>query len=277
VALAYFHRVIAVRESVEDALLPGISVVTPTLNAARYLPDCLHSVRVQGVPNLEHLVVDGGSSDDTARIVQAAQGVTWLERPGSNQSQAINAGFRATDGDVLAWLNADDTYAPGALAFALERFGHDDTLDGLYGDCDVVDAGDRHLWRIEPGAYSFRRLLRRGNYLAQPAVFLRRRVLERVGYLDESLEFGMDYDLWLRLRGLRVAYVHRTLATFRWHAESKSASGQLGAWNEIPTIVRRYGGGWTPELGWAFFRCLVTLAKSRLVGRSAVTMGPTAR
>lgn len=246
-----------------------ISVVTPTLNAARFLPDCLQSVRIQGVPRLQHLIVDGGSSDATARIAQAARDVQWLERPGFNQSQAINAGLRVADGDVLAWLNADDTYAPGALGFALERFGYDDTLDGLFGDCDVVDDDRRHLWSIRPGAYSFRRLLRRGNYLAQPAVFLRRRVFERVGYLDESLQYGMDYDLWLRLRDLHIAYVPRTMATFRWHAASKSASGQLGGWNEIRTIVRRYGGGWTPELGWAFVRCLVSIAKSRVLGQSA--------
>jgi glycosyltransferase involved in cell wall biosynthesis len=248
-------------------MLPSMSVVTPTLNAARYLPNCLQSVRLQGVPHLQHVVVDGGSSDETASIAQSAGGVQWLAQPGSNQSQAINAGLRATDGDVVAWLNADDAYTPGALVFALERFGQDETLDALYGDCDVVDDSDQLMWRIHPGAYSFRRLLRRGNYLAQPAVFLRRRVFERVGYLDESLQYGMDYDLWLRLRGMRVAYVPRTLATFRWHTGSKSATGPLGAWSEIPMIVRRYGGDWTPELGWAFFRCLVTIAKSKVLGR----------
>ena len=258
------------------AMPPTISIVTPTLNAARYLSDCLESVRIQGIPGLEHLVVDGGSWDDTARIAQAAQGAVWLERPGLNQSQAINVGLRATAADVVAWLNADDTYAPGAVAFALDQFARDETLDSLYGDCEVVDDENRHLWRIQPGAYSFRRLLRRGNYLAQPAVFLRRRVFERVGYLDESLRYGMDYDLWLRLRGLRNAYVPRPLATFRWHPASKSASGQLAGWNEIQTIVRRYGGGWTPELGWAYFRCLVSIAKSRLLERSSVAMGPTA-
>jgi glycosyltransferase involved in cell wall biosynthesis len=247
---------------------PTISVITPTLNAGRFLARCLDSVRRQGVPGLQHIVVDGGSSDGTARIARAASGVLWLERPGSNQSQAINAGLCAARGDVLAWLNADDTYAPGALAFALARLARDDALDGLYGDCDVVDADGRLLWTIRPGPYSFRRLLRRGNYLAQPAVFLRRRVFDSVGYLDESLEYGMDYELWLRLRGRRLAYAPRTLATFCWHPDSKSATGPLAAWREIPAIVRRHGGGWTPELGWAYARCLVTVARHRLLARA---------
>jgi glycosyltransferase involved in cell wall biosynthesis len=226
-------------------------------------------VRRQGVLGLEHIVVDGGSSDGTPRIARSAAGVVWLERPGSNQSQAINAGLRAANGDVLAWLNADDAYAPGALAFALEQLGRYDTLDGLYGDCGVVGDDDRLLWTIRPGPYSFRRLLRGGNYLAQPAVFLRRRVFDCVGYLDESLHYGMDYDLWLRLRGRRLAYLPRTLATFRWHPDSKSATGPFAAWREIRYITRRYGGGWTPELGWAFVRCCVTVAKSSVLRGSA--------
>jgi hypothetical protein len=155
-------------------------------------------------------------------------------------------------------------YAPGALAFVAEQFHLDPSLDMLYGDCEVIGPDGRTLWWEPPGDYDFRRMLRRGNYLAQPAVFLRRRVLEDVGYLDEGLEYAMDYDLWLRLRGRRVRYVARPLARFRWHPDSKSASGQLRGWNEFLLIVRRYGGGWTPEIAWAYIRCLVTVARIRV-------------
>jgi hypothetical protein len=116
-------------------------------------------------------------------------------------------------------------------------------------------------------------LLRRGNYLAQPAVFFRRGIFADLGYLDESLDYGMDYDLWLRLRGTRVVYVPRTLASFRWHPDSKSSSGQLRSWNEFLLIVRRHGGGWTPEIAWAYARCLVTVARTRL-GRSVTGSTP---
>lgn len=241
-----------------------VSIVTPTLNAERYLRTCLASVRAQDVPSLEHLIVDGGSSDATAAIASDVGGVTWLDRPGLNQATALNEGLRRAAGDVVAWLNADDAYPPGAVKFVVEQFAQDPALDVLFGDCDVVGAQDQYLWRITPGRYDFRRLLRRGNYLAQPAVFLRSRVFEQVGLLDPSLEYGMDYDLWLRLRGLRVRYVPRVLATFRWHPTSKSATSQLAAWREIPIVVRRYGGRWTPELAWAYFRCRLTLARTRL-------------
>ena len=93
------------------------------------------------------------------------------------------------------------------------------------------------------------------------AVFLRRATLAAVGYLDESLDFGMDYDLWLRLRERNVAYVPVPLARFRWHADSKSGRGQLQSWAERMRIVRRHGGGWTPALACSYARCLVTMAR----------------
>jgi glycosyltransferase involved in cell wall biosynthesis len=246
---------------------PRISVVTPTLNAERYLPECLTSLRAQDYPAMEHLVVDGGSVDRSFEVVQAFGHSIWVWAPGLNQSQAINAGLRRATGEVVAWLNADDTYAPGALWCVAEAFGEQPDLDALYGECAVVGPDGQHLWTERPGPYHFERLLRRGNYLAQPAVFLRRRVLERVGLLDESLEYAMDYDLWLRLRGARVAHVPRVLATFRWYPSSKTARNTRGNWRESMRIVRRYGGGWTPHLAWAYARALVSLAKGRLLGR----------
>jgi glycosyltransferase involved in cell wall biosynthesis len=248
---------------------PGFSIVTPTLNAERYLAECLDSVQAQALPELEHLVVDGGSVDATAAIARARPNVCWVDLPGSNQSAAINYGLRHARHDIVAWLNADDTYRPGALAAVAGCFAEDPELDAVFGDCDGVDPRGRLLWRIRPGEYDFRRLLRRGNYLAQPAAFFHRRLFERVGYLDEELEFGMDFEFWLRLRGCRVRYLPRTLATFRWHDRSKCATNPAGEWRDDMMIIRRYGGGWTPELAWSFTRCLITLGKDAVLRRAA--------
>ena len=244
----------------------GISVVTPTLNAEKWLPACLENVRAQGYAHTEHIVVDGGSRDATLELARNAPGVVVLERPGSNQSNAINEGFRAARGDVLAWLNADDEYASGALGLVGEHFSRRPELDALYGDCDVIDEGRRLLWREQPGPYDFDRLLRRGNYLAQPAVFIHRRVLAQSGYLDESFECGMDYELWLRLRHRVVDYVPELLALYRWYPTSKTAVNQFGCWRELLRAVRRHGGGWTPELAWSFARMLMALARQRAQG-----------
>jgi len=250
----------------------AISVITPTLNAEAFLTACLESVRVQTSQRIEHIIVDGGSTDGTVEMARSAPGVVYLECRGSNQSQAINAGLRIARGHVLAWLNADDEYMPGALDVVEERFEAEPSLDALYGDCDVVDAGRRRLWREVPGPYDFDRLMRRGNYLPQPAVFVHRRVFERTGYLDESFEFGMDYELWLRLRDCRVEYVPHVLAIFRWHPTSKTAMNQLGNWRDLLRAVRRNGGGWTPALALSFTRMLYTLVRQR-AGRTLRSIG----
>jgi len=241
---------------------PVISIVTPTLNAAPFIGACLASVQAQAYAPLEHLIVDGGSQDATLAIVRAAPGVCLLERPGTTQTQALNVGLQQAHGEIVAWLNADDRYAPGALQVVGRTFAAEPRLEVVYGDCDVVDLADRPVWREQPGAYSFERLLRRGNYLAQPAVFVRRRLLERIGYLDEGLDYGMDYDLWLRLKDAETRYVPQVLAVYRWHPGSKTARNQLGNWRELLLLVRRYGGGWTPELAWAFARMLLTVGRS---------------
>jgi glycosyltransferase involved in cell wall biosynthesis len=241
-----------------------ISVVTPTLNAERYLAECLASLSVGGV---EHLVVDGGSTDRTVEMIRQHGRSACLERPGLNQAAAINEGLRVATGEIAAWLNADDAYAPGALALVAECFAAEPALGALIGDCAVVDPDGKPLWYERPGPYDFRRLLRRGNYLAQPAVFLRRGLLDRIGFLDESLEYAMDYDLWLRLRGARVVYVPQVLAKFRWHPNSKTARNTLGNWRENLRILRRHGGGWTPELAASFALAMLTVAKQRILGR----------
>jgi len=241
----------------------SISIVTPTLNAEQYLAECLASVAEQRCDGLEHLIVDGGSTD-ASRSMATQAGARWIARPGLGQAGAINVGLREATGDIVAWLNADDLYPPGSLARVRARLAAEPTLDVLYGDCDVVDARGRFLWRQQPGQYNFERLLKRGNSLAQPAVFLRRRVMDQVGFLDESLDYGMDYEFWLRLRGLRIAYEPQVLATFRWHTASKTATHSEANWRELITIVRRHGGGWTPYLVWSFARARVTVARLRM-------------
>jgi glycosyltransferase involved in cell wall biosynthesis len=244
-------------------VVPTITIVTPTLNAAQFITGCLANVHAQGYPALEHLLVDGGSSDQTIELARSCGSVQILQFAGLKQSGAINAGLRAASGEIVAWLNADDRYVTGTLDYVGQRFAADGGLDALFGDCDVVNAKGRLLWREIPGAYDYQRLLKHGNYLAQPAVFLKKSLLDRIGYLDESFDFGMDYELWFRLRGNRVEYVPRILARYTWHPGSKTARNQWGNWRELIQVVRRHGGGWTPSLAWAFSRMLITVGRTR--------------
>ncbi len=219
---------------------------------------------VQGVDCVEHIVVDGGSRDETVAIVQSSPGTRLLERHGANQSRAINEGFRAARGQVLAWLNADDEYAPGALRCVTEQFMTRPDLDVLIGDCEVIGSDGKLRWTIRPGRFDMHRLLTRGNYLGQPAVFLHRRAIDRVGYLDEAFEYAMDFEFWLRLGACRVDYTPRVLARYRWHPSSKTARNQLQNWRELLRAIRRHGGGWTVPLVWSFLRMLVTLSRQRV-------------
>jgi glycosyltransferase involved in cell wall biosynthesis len=257
---------VSARTSPQNDVGVSVSIITPTLNAERYLSECLHSVERQSSSALEHLVVDGGSTDTTEQIVRAS-GASWVACPGLKQSAAINVGLRLARGEVVAWLNADDFYTSGTLDYIQHRFASEPDLHALVGDCDVVDVDGKHLWRSTPGPYDYRRLLRRGNFIAQPAVFLRKCVFDQVGYLDESLDFAMDYELWLRLRRLNVAYVPRVLAVFRWHARSKTATNLEANWRELLRIVRCHGGGWTPPLIWSYIRARLALARQRLTTR----------
>jgi glycosyltransferase involved in cell wall biosynthesis len=257
----------------------SLSIVTPTLNAEAYVARCLASIHSQLGPGMEHVVVDGGSTDRTAEIAEQYPRAVVIRVPGINQSAAINLGLRRATGEIVAWLNADDEYVSGALHLVARRFEASPAMDVLFGDCEVVGPEGQRFWYERPGAYDFRRLLRRGNYVAQPAVFMRKRVLDDVGYLDETLNYAMDYELWLRLRDYRVEYLPRPLARFRWHNTSKTAQRQMQAWTEVLLIARRYGGGWTPALAWAFGRCLLTLARTRVASifTGSVPMRPLTR
>jgi glycosyltransferase involved in cell wall biosynthesis len=242
----------------------SFSIVTPTLNAERYMDECLRSVREQAMADIEHLVIDGGSTDRTLEIAQRS-GATWISRPGLRQAAAINLGFSTARGDIVAWLNADDCYMPGALRKVAEHLSSHPEADVVIGDCEVIGERGERLRVLSPGKYDFRRLLRMGNSIAQPAVFFRKTVFDKVGFLDENLEFGMDYELWLRLARVRVDYLPQVLAAFRWHPESKTARNTEGNWRELLAIVRRHGGGWTPQLVWTYVRARATLMRQQLI------------
>lgn len=209
-----------------------VSVITPSFNQGAFIQRTLDSVVSQrGDFELEYLVVDGGSTDETLSILRRYEGrLRFISEKDAGQSDAINNGFRMTSGSIVAWLNSDDTYEPGALDTVAR------TLRGTgarwcFGECGIIDAQDREIHRAislykrwVAGRYSLRRLLGR-NFIPQPATFFRRELLEEAGPIDPELHLAMDYDLWLRFGRLaEPAFVSRRLANFRRHGESKSGA-----------------------------------------------------
>lgn len=210
--------------------LPSISVVTPTLNQRRYIEATIDSVLNQAYPNLEYILVDGGSTDGTQELLPSyGEALHWLIEPSLGQSAAINRGWQLTSGEVIAWLNSDDLYTPGALHKVGEYFQLHPDVDIVYGDCDMIDASGGVLKAYPTRPFDFVEMVRSTiNFIPQPATFLRRRVLETVEFLDETLSFVMDFDCWLRA-GLqhKIEYIPEKLAALRLHPTAKSVA-QLG-------------------------------------------------
>lgn len=217
----------------------ALSVVTPSLDQADYLRAAVESVLSQGVP-VEYIVQDGGSRDGSLEILRGYSGrLRFASQPDGGQAQAVNAGFRSAHGDVLGWLNSDDLYEPGACAAALRAFEADVDLDLVYGDAEHVDAQGASLGAYPTEDWSAARLAE-SCCVCQPTVFLRRRVLERFGLLDERLRYCMDYEYWLRLAPhVRALRLPRRQARSRLHALAKTVRGRVAAHAEINDMLRR--------------------------------------
>jgi glycosyltransferase involved in cell wall biosynthesis len=231
--------------------LPRVSIVTPSLNQGRFIEDTVKSVLGQDYPRIEYLVVDGGSTDGTLAILGRYGGaLRWISEPDGGQGAAINKGFRLTSGEILGWLNSDDLYEPRAVSAAAEYLRQHPEQAMVYGDATHVDAEGEEIGPCSyVGPADVDRLLHESDYIVQPATFFRRSAFEAVGGLDESLHWGMDYDLWLKIaRRFPIAYLPRKLARYRQTGQNKTALGRFDRFAEIERIGRRHGAGGLPAV-----------------------------
>jgi glycosyltransferase involved in cell wall biosynthesis len=205
---------------------PILSVITPVYQGARFLPETLDGVAALRTPH-EHLVIDGGSTDGTVQILRKRQdrSLVWFSERDRGQTHAVNKGLEQANGELLAWLNADDVYVPQHVDAAVSLLLDDPSIDAVFGFMDIVDE-DGHLTKqYRCGPFSWRRYLYLGDYLPTSTLIFRRALLERAPQLDERYADAADCDFYLRLlRGARVTRVRRPLVRFRYHAASKTAS-----------------------------------------------------
>ena len=251
-----------------SARLPSISLVTPSLNQGAFIRATLESALGQGYPELDLFVQDGGSTDGTLAILaEYASRVPFVSEIDSGQAAAINRGLKRARGEVVGYLNSDDVLLPGALVAVGEAFASDPELRLVYGRAVYIDEQGRTLGPYLTYPYDPARLADL-CYIAQPAAFWSRKVLEEVGPFDEALSHTMDYDYWLRIaaryRHSQVRYLDRALAGARIHAEAKTVAGWDRALEEILALVERRTG--YVSLWW-----LVARWDHRLDGRSQVT------
>jgi glycosyltransferase involved in cell wall biosynthesis len=192
-----------------------VSVVTPSLNRGAFIEETIRSVKAQSYPQIEHIVIDGGSTDGTLDILRRYKHLTWVSEPDKGPTDAVNKGLRMARGEVVGFLGAEDTYTPGAVQCAVDCLTEYPCVDVVYGDCNVIDATGKVFHQFNPGEFDLGKLLR-GCYIPGPTAFIRKSVLDKVGHLDTNLKLANDYDLWLRIGlNFQVKYIPKVLANFR--------------------------------------------------------------
>lgn len=210
---------------------PKISIVTPSYNQVNFLEETIRSVLLQGYPNLEYFIIDGGSTDGSVEIVRKYEPwlAGWVSEHDQGQADAIAKGFSRSSGKYVAWINSDDLYKPNTFEKIASVFAEYQDAALIYGGCVLLDEMNPRSPRIWAGKpCTVKELILEANTIPQPAAFIRRTALEEVGGINSNLKFVMDHELWTRLgRAGNLVHVPDTLAEFRFHPESKSVSQSI--------------------------------------------------
>jgi len=224
---------------------PLVSIVTPSYNQQTYLEDTILSVISQDYPALEYYIVDGGSTDGSVEIIKkyADKLTGWVSEPDQGQTDAINKGFARSQGEIMAWLNSDDIYHPGAVRSAVDFFLKNPNVGMVYGDTDLIDGNGSKVGKFNAKQTNFQILMRGGVYIPQPAAFWRRDLWNQSGPLDPDFYFAMDYDLWVRFSKFSsLQYIPKVWASFRIHGEGKTSLSDDRCWPEMRKVNQREGG-----------------------------------
>lgn len=206
---------------------PKISIVTPSYNQGDFLEETIRSVLLQGYPNLEYIIMDGGSTDQSVEIIRKYEPwlAYWVSEPDGGQASAINHGWSRATGEAITWLNSDDTLEPNSLAAAATVLYSEPDIELVFGRNNIINAESQIIGRIDRRHFSPEDIIIRAKTpFPQPGFLMKRQLLDRFGMLDESMRFCMDFDYWTRLAigGIRAEYVDSTLANFRDQPVSKS-------------------------------------------------------
>jgi len=220
---------------------PLVSIITPSFNRGQFIEEAILSVKNQDYPHVEHLVIDGGSTDGTLDVIRRYEGtynLRWVSEPDEGQAEALNKGFRLAQGEVLGWLNADDTYQPGAVRSAVTWLQSHPAVDLVYGHSNYIDESGEILHTNTTPRFSLEKLLW-SNIIPQAAMFFRRRIIEEVGGVKPHLHYVMDWEFVLRIaRNYQVQRVPVVWGNFRIASGTKSVEKPYLFWPEALPVLQ---------------------------------------
>ena len=224
-----------------------ISVITPSFNQGKFIEQTIQSVLSQNYPNLEYIVMDGGSTDNTVEILKKYEDkIKWFSEKDNGQSDAINKGLKMATGDVVAWLNSDDYYLAGTLKKVADCFETNPDTMWVTGDYKIVDEQGRPIQSFVRGyknflrALPFRNTLFVANYINQPSTFWKRSLHSELGYINDKYHLCMDYDFWLRVyKRYPLHTISSAFSAFRIHSTSKGKKQYSAQFNEEIDVAQK--------------------------------------
>lgn len=219
-----------------------ISIITVSFNQGEFIRSNIESVLNQNYNNYEHIIIDGGSTDNTVSILKEYPHLNWISEKDKGQSDGLNKGFKKATGDIIAWINSDDMLAPNALSTINKFFQQNPDKYVLTGNQVLIDRNGEKIKTIPAEAFTYNRLLNtRYCSVMQNSTFFKREVLLNVGYLDEAFHYTMDLELFIRIASKYKSYViNKDLAYFRLWEESKTCSSKFKFYQEIWKVKKKH-------------------------------------
>lgn len=229
-----------------------LSIITPSYNQGQFIERTIQSVIRQNYSNIEYIIFDNCSTDNTKKILNKyKESINFFIQNDNGQSHAINKGFKLAKGEIIGWLNSDDIYYDNIFAEVINFFKNNPTVDVIYGDGNHIDENDKKINSYDTEDWDAERL-KDVCFICQPSVFFRSNILKNVGYLDENLQFCMDYDFWIKISKfkLNVQRINLLIAGSRLYDSNKTLGSRVKVHYEINYMLRK-NYGFTPDK-WLF-------------------------
>lgn len=217
-----------------------ITVITPSYNQGRYIKRTIDSVLSQEIEDLEYIVMDGGSTDETVDILKSyGDKIIWKSEKDKGQTDAVNKGIRMASGDIIGWLNSDDIYYPDAIKKVMEVFEKNPDVNVVYGNAYHIKEDDSFIEEYYTEDFDYERL-KDICFICQPSLFFRKKVVDKYGYLDDKLQYCMDYDYWLRLgKGEKFYRLNELIAGSRLYDDNKTLGARRKVHEEMLTMQKK--------------------------------------